>query len=356
MEMELEWLSYWRPDCAARHVGIWLIEPEWFKRAVEAVRDGVWHPALSRTRVIPFPAARVIPNQIVVNDTSTTSISNQHTIVADLATGIDQPSDRKPYFIDSAGISIIPIDGQMMKGESKYGGANTIEVRRQVRAAMKDSDVKGILLAIDSPGGTVSGTEELAADVLAARKAKPTRAHVDDLGASAAYWVASQTSRITASATSEIGSIGTLAVVEDFSGAAEKKGIKVNVISTGPYKGAGVPGTVVTDAHIAYVQYRVNAINDQFLAAVASGRKKSPAKVQDWADGRVWIASKAQEMGLIDGVMRFDQALEELRQEVADDSSSLPSKKSQGKARSISTREAIAAEIEKLLTKGVDVR
>lgn len=279
MELQLRWLDSWTADCAARHFGIWLIEPTWFCLAARAVSEGTWRPEAGR---LPKPPAAEDPPEAPVE---------------------------KPYQMDGTGLAVIPIQGQMMKGASKYGGANTVDIRRKVRSAVADPDVKGIMLAIDSPGGTVSGTEELGADVAAARRVKPTFAHIDDLGASAAYWVASQADRITASSTSEVGSIGTMAVIEDISAVAEKRGIKVHVLSTGPYKGAGVSGTVVTPEQLEYFQSRVDAINQHFLAAVATGRNVSIPKVQEWADGRVWLADTARQKGLIDGVMLFDEAM-----------------------------------------------
>ena len=76
----------------------------------------------------------------------------------------------------------------MQKGSSKFGGASTIRVRRQIREARQDEDVEAILLVVDSPGGTVAGTDELAREVGRAAEEKIVHAHIDDLGASAAFW------------------------------------------------------------------------------------------------------------------------------------------------------------------------
>jgi len=297
--MELEWLDHWTADCAARHVGLWLIEPTWFQEAVSQVKAGMWRPNTRAFNTSLGVVAEIGPP------------AGATTVKAPAP--IEEAKADKPYFMDPTGMAVIPIDGQMMKGESKYGGANTIAIRRKVRAAMRDQDVTGIMLLVDSPGGTVAGTQDLAEDVAAANRVKPVFSHIEDLGASAAYWVMSQTRRITATPTSEVGSIGTLAVVEDYSAVAEKKGIKVHVISTGPYKGAGVPGTPITDEQLAYFRERVEAVNTHFLDAVSRGRNVSMGTVQEWADGRVWIADKARTMGLIDGVMLFDNAMLEAR-------------------------------------------
>lgn len=266
--------SKFDPECAARHITDWMLEPMFARRAIAMVRDGTWAAAeVSRDGMILFT--------------------------------VDE------------GIATIPIVGPTMKGDSKFGGTNSLRTRRAVRRAASDASIRGVMLLIDSPGGTVAGTGELATDIAALRKVKPVFAHVEDLGASAAVWAMSQTEFISATATSEIGSIGTVAVIEDSSGAAELAGIKVHVVSTGNFKGALADGVPVTEEVIDAVQQRVDDINEHFMKAVSVGRKMSMSAVRAIADGRVHIASTAKELGLIDAVMTADQAMAGLRKRVA---------------------------------------
>jgi len=215
------------------------------------------------------------------------------------------------------GIAMVSIDGQMQKGDSKYGGTNSVILRRSIRQAVADGDVRGIKMMVDSPGGTVAGTAELAADVARANAIKPVHAHLEDLGASAAYWVASQARVVTATPTTEIGSIGVLAVVEDFSKMYDMKGVKVHVISTGAYKGAGIEGAPVNEEQLAYWKDLVQTVHQHFLEAVSSGRRKSLSAVEAWADGRVFMSDRAAQMGMIDRVESIDGAMEILRAEIA---------------------------------------
>ncbi|MCC7085880.1 MAG: hypothetical protein IT427_12835, partial [Pirellulales bacterium] len=93
----------------------------------------------------------------------------------------------------SDGIATISLNGTLMKHAASLGmGTSTALARRLVRQAANDPQVRGIMLHIDSPGGTVAGTKELADEVATATQRKPVRAHISDLGASAAYWIASQ--------------------------------------------------------------------------------------------------------------------------------------------------------------------
>jgi len=267
-----------RASCAARHFGAWMVEPGWFTKAVSAVKAGLW-PAVEAS----------------VEDTDNTEL----------------------YIVDSAGLAIIPIEGQMVKGGSSFGGANSVAIRRAVRAAARDKEVSAILLHIDSPGGTVAGTGELAADVASANMQKPVYAYADDEAASAAYWVASQARRIGANPSALIGSIGAFAILDDTSGQYEKDGIKAILVSTGPYK--GMDGMEITEEQIAYVRQIVEDQNELFLQAVQRGRGMAISDVRALADGRIHIAEKAKALGLIDEIGSLDEFVSGIRKELGAD-------------------------------------
>jgi signal peptide peptidase SppA len=262
-------------DCAAQHFAPWMIEEQWFRAAVDAVRNGT-----------------LKPRQVKAMEDDDE----------------DGPPKRPAYTVHD-GTAVIPIVGAMAKAAGKYAQTGTVDTRRAIRKAVHDDNVESILLHIDSPGGTVAGTADLAADVAAANALKPVYAHVDDLGASAAYWVASQTRRITANATGRVGSIGTVLVLDDTSGKYAAQGIKVHVISTGKFKGAGTDGVPITPEQLAMFQEGVDDLNEHFVKGVAKGRNLPIGKVREVADGRVHIAEKAKGMGLIDDVCSLDAAV-----------------------------------------------
>ncbi len=216
-----------------------------------------------------------------------------------------------PESRDELTISVIDIRGTMTKrGSSLSSAGSTVRLRREVRQAAADPNIDGIMLRIDSPGGTVAGTADLAAEVAAANKKKPVYAFAEDTTASAAYWVASQAAKVYANnRTAKIGSIGTLLVLYDFSGAAEKEGIRPVVVKTGELKGVGVPGAPVTADQETYLQQLVDETQTEFSAEVATGRNLSADKVAAVATGRVYSAVEAQSLGLIDGIASFDATL-----------------------------------------------
>lgn len=267
--------------CAAQHFGIWIVETEWFQQTFMAVRAGL----------MPIAAET------------------------------DENNVTEPTFnIDATGIAHIPLIGMMTKGGSSYGGASTVRVRQMLRMASADKSVSAILLHVDSNGGTVAGTAALADDMKAVNAQKPVYAHIEDSTASAAYWIASQARRVTAERTSLIGSIGTFAYIVDTSGEFEKKGWVAHVISTGKYKGMGADGTKITDEELAYIQERVDNINEHFIADIATGRNMDVASVRKLADGRVHDAEKAKEFGLIDAVQSIDDTVNEIRASIESES------------------------------------
>lgn len=215
-------------------------------------------------------------------------------------------------------IARIDVAGTLMKQQSSFGGTSTVQLRRDIREAAADPDVSAILLTVDSPGGTVAGTEDLAAEVLAARRKKMVWAHADDLAASAAYWVASQAEEVWANGkTALVGSIGTLMTVYDLSSAAEKQGVKALVFGTGPLKGAGFPGSEVTEEQRNYFRSIVERTQKSFDAAVQKGRRLTDRQLADVRTGGVFLAEEAQERKLIDGVRPLAATIEALSVEAA---------------------------------------
>lgn len=210
------------------------------------------------------------------------------------------------------GIAIVRIQGAMQKHASSLSmGASTVMIRRELSRLSQDERVKAVFLVIESPGGTAAGTKELADAVNSF--SKPIHAHIEDIGASAAYWVASQADTITANEPALVGSIGTYAVVHDLSGKAAAEGIKVHVVRAGTRKGSGVPGTEITAEDISEIQSIVDSRNDLFLRSVSEGRSMPLERLKSIADGRVYTAFEALGINLIDRVASFDSALNSLR-------------------------------------------
>lgn len=277
-------------ECLAAYFGTWLIDERWFQSTLQAYRDGL----------LPF---------VQQTDQRKADKVAALDVVQSMELEEDELEDDE-IMRGPNGMAIIPIRGHLMKGRSSFGGSSTIEARRMLRAAAADTTITGVMMFVDSPGGTAAGTLELAEEVKRTAQEKPVRAHIQDFGASAAFWVASQADRLTANPTAQVGSIGSIAVVVDSFASAEQRGLVVHAISTGEFKGAGVPGTKVTDAHLEKFQQEVNDINRFFLDGVRDGRKMTEQQVRRVATGEIWIAARAQALGLIDAVETWEGAVD----------------------------------------------
>ena len=222
--------------------------------------------------------------------------------------------NKTDYAVTKEGIALFAINGVMMKSVgSMSNGTSTVRVRQQLRSAERDSDVKGAMLIMDTPGGTVRGNQDLADAVAKFAAAKPIYAFTEDMTASAGVSIASQaTKRFANNAAALYGGMGTYAVLEDMTGMAEQLGVKVHVIKAGEFKGMGEPGTQVTEAHLQEAQRIVNSFNENYLGLIARGLGKSVESIRPLADGRVHPASDAVSMGLIHGVQSVDETYSQL--------------------------------------------
>jgi signal peptide peptidase SppA len=221
------------------------------------------------------------------------------------------------YDLIDGGIAVVQIVGSLMKGKSSFGeSTSTVEAKSAIRDATRNPLVEAIMLLVDSPGGTVAGTSDLADEVSAAGKLKPTAAYIEDLGASAAYWVASQAGFISTGATGLVGSIGTYMQVRDSSEAAKMAGVRVHVIKAGDLKGIGTPGTPLTINQRDELQRMIDAVNDVFTRSVAKGRRLNQTRLAEVATGGIFVGHSAKSAGLVDAVESLDQATERLRRRI----------------------------------------
>ena len=213
----------------------------------------------------------------------------------------------KPYVVD--GIGVIPVVGVIGKGlsplEKMMGAADVDEISDAVDAFAANPEVEKIAFQVSSPGGTVTGVEELANKIRGLDK--PTMAYTDSEMASAAYWIGSAADRVLASPSSTVGSIGVYLAIPDFSKAAEMAGIKMVVLKSGKFKGAGIEGTSLNADQIENLQASVDAIHADFKAAVNMKRKMVKA---DAMEGQTFSGKQASQNGLVTGLAdSFTEAL-----------------------------------------------
>lgn len=215
-------------------------------------------------------------------------------------------------------VAVLPILGVLQQKASwvtRYMGWTATEIlERDFKAAIGDSQVKGIVLYCDSPGGTAVGNEEVARTIFQARGQKPIVAFVRGLCASACYYLAASADRIVASPSSTIGSIGTIWVHAEYSKLFQAMGVGVNVLRHGENKGIGNIYEPLTPAARAKLQKWIDDYGNQFEQAVARGRGISQAEVRSkYGQGDAFVAPEAKTRGMIDAVASWEQVLASLK-------------------------------------------
>jgi signal peptide peptidase SppA len=209
---------------------------------------------------------------------------------------------------------VIPVVGSIMQrgGAFDCGGATTQSISQQLRDANADDSVSAILLDIDSPGGSVYGVSELAAEIRAS--AKPVTAVANSLAASAAYWLGTAASEFFVTPGGEVGSIGVWMAHEDWSKAMDDEGVKVTLISAGKHKVEGNPYSPLDPEARDFMQSRTDDYYGMFTRDVARGRKVSVEDVRKgMGQGRVLGAQQAVSEKMVDGVMTFDQVVRHMQ-------------------------------------------
>lgn len=215
----------------------------------------------------------------------------------------------------SDGVAVIPISGVIGKRMNMMtqisGGASTQLIERDIKAALADQSVNSILLHIDSPGGTVDGTQNLAEVVRQARTQKPVMTFADGAMASAAYWIGSAADEIVSSSdTTQIGSIGVVMAHQDVSKAEEQAGIKTTEISAGKYKRIASSYAPLSEEGAAHIQEKVDQIYTIFVDEIAANRNTTPENVLErMADGKVFLSKEAQRRGMIDHIANFETTI-----------------------------------------------
>lgn len=227
-------------------------------------------------------------------------------------------NEPKPYQVQD-GVALLPLDGVMSKKMNLFtrisGGTSMQIFGRNLRDALADPQVGSVVIMIDSPGGTVDGTHELARTVMSARtQSKPVVSWVDGMMASAAYWVGSAADAVYIGASTDtVGSIGVAMEHVDYSAYEQKLGVKTTDIYAGKYKRIASSNAPLSEEGRAYLQDQVDALYTLFVDAVAQQRGVSAEQVlKDMADGRIFIGQQAINAGLVDGASTLDELVASL--------------------------------------------
>lgn len=207
-------------------------------------------------------------------------------------------------------IGVVVAAGEILDGDQPPGTIGGSSTARLIREARMDDDVKAVVLRVDSPGGSMMAAEEIHREIVALKAAgKPFVVSMGDLAASGGYYISAPADEIWASPATITGSIGIFAVIPTVSKTLGKIGVSVDGVGTTPLSGQLRLDRPLGDEAKKFLQATIERGYDEFIGRVSSGRKKTPAEVNEIAQGRVWSGSDALRLGLVDHLGSFDDAV-----------------------------------------------
>ena len=183
---------------------------------------------------------------------------------------------------------------------------------------INDSDNKGMILYVDTPGGSVFASDELHLKIkeYQDQTGRPVYSSMQSMAASGGYYISASCDKIIANRNCWTGSIGvTMGTIYDVTGLLDKAGIKTQTITSGRNKAMGSSTEKMTAEQREILQSLIDEAYDQFVGIVAEGRDMKDSEVRKIADGRIYTAKQAQKLGLVDEVGTFEDAVEDMKKE-----------------------------------------
>ena len=218
-------------------------------------------------------------------------------------------------------IAVINITGPIMAGGSGgvFGGnevAGSRNIMQQINQAKDDKNIKALLLRVNTPGGSSAASDSIYRELkkFKERTDKPIVVSMGDVAASGGYYVAANADEIFASPSTITGSIGVIMKFNNLQDLYDKIGVDSITIKSGTHKDIGSPNRKMTAKEKEMLQQMVDNVYQQFVTAVADGRNMSQTKVNKLADGRIYSGAKAKELGLVDSLGTFYDAVDRTAQ------------------------------------------
>jgi protease-4 len=208
-------------------------------------------------------------------------------------------------------IAIIYAQGEIASGEGDVNQIGEGSMRRSLKEAREDEDVKAIVLRIDSPGGSALTSDLIWREIEITKKVKPVVVSMGNYAASGGYYIACNANKIFAENNTITGSIGVFGVLPNFSPLANKLGINTEQVETHDNSANYSPFVPVDEKFKAFTLESVENIYNTFVSHVAEGRKMTFAQVDAIAQGRVWSGSEALKIGLVDKIGGLNDAIAE---------------------------------------------
>jgi protease-4 len=207
-------------------------------------------------------------------------------------------------------VGVVVASGEILDGDQPPGTIGGDSTARLIRKARLDDEIRAVVLRVDSPGGSVTASENIHRELAALKAAgKPVVVSMGDLAASGGYYISAPADEIWASPATITGSIGIFAVIPTINRTLDKVGVKVDGVGTTPLSGSLRVDRPLSDAAKKFLQSSIEFGYEEFLDRVSSGRRKTREQIDAVAQGRVWSGEDAQRHGLVDKLGSFDDAV-----------------------------------------------
>lgn len=220
---------------------------------------------------------------------------------------VEDKNLKKPSSENKIGIAYA--EGEIVDGQGGAGQLGGNSFARQLRQLRLDDDVKAVVLRVNSPGGSVTASEEILREVRLTRNKKPVVVSMGDYAASGGYWIATGGTHIFAEPNTITGSIGVFGLQFNVQKLGTTNGLSWDVVKTARYADSTTISRPKTPQELAIAQKSVNQIYSQFLDKVAQARKLPRQKVAQIAQGRVWAGKDAKQIGLVDQIGGMEDAI-----------------------------------------------
>lgn len=214
-------------------------------------------------------------------------------------------------------ILVLDIEGVINGGGESSGffasESTVVQVTEKLRKAEKDSNIKAVVIRMDSPGGGVTASDIIYREVLRFKEKTKIPVYVSmlDVAASGGYYISMAADQVYASPTTVTGSIGVIAMFPQVAGLGDKIGVGMEVIKSGQNKDMGAMWHKMAPEERAIMQSVIDEMYNKFTTIVAANRTDlSMEKVRELADGRIYTGQQALDNGLVDGIMYLDEVID----------------------------------------------